>query len=168
MNGKRLRGFTLIEMIVVIAIIGVIAAILVPSMLGYVRMSRIRRCNSNAATVFRGAQLACVDMGQAGKIIPASTIFVNTVDGDFECKDSNNNVIDISNYVGEDFHGYFGFITDIDGTGCVYAMWSERRLDESLLQTQMTEAEVKDSFVKSGETPRGCHPLKVIDVSDES
>ena len=33
---KAKKGFTLVELIVVIAIIGVLAAILVPTMLGYV------------------------------------------------------------------------------------------------------------------------------------
>lgn len=37
---KRKKGFTLIELVVVIAIIGVLAAILVPVMMGYVRKSR--------------------------------------------------------------------------------------------------------------------------------
>ncbi len=40
MKNRKLKGFTLIEIIVVIAIIGVLAAILVPSMIGYVRKAK--------------------------------------------------------------------------------------------------------------------------------
>ena len=55
------RGFTLIELIVVIAIIAVLAAILVPSVMGYVRKSKRTADISSAKTIYDAVMTVLAD-----------------------------------------------------------------------------------------------------------
>lgn len=55
------KGFTLIELIVVIAIIGVLAMILVPTMIGYIRKSKISSADSTASLMYKAVNSALLE-----------------------------------------------------------------------------------------------------------
>ncbi|WP_432650179.1 prepilin-type N-terminal cleavage/methylation domain-containing protein [Huintestinicola sp.] len=52
----KLKGFTLLELIIVIAIIAIMAAVLVPNVLSYIRTSQIQAANTQAQQIYMAAQ----------------------------------------------------------------------------------------------------------------
>jgi len=92
------KGFTLIELIVVIAIIGVLAAILVPAMLGYITKAKITSANSAARNVANGALIALVDMDSNDYQLAPLTGDLKQVTGTeiAACKDITKNDVPVT------------------------------------------------------------------------
>ena len=92
------KGFTLVEMIVVIAIIGVLSAILIPTMMGFVRDSQITNANKAANEMSEALSQTLTKLDADGCGMKPTqtatsiiTVTISTSSGDTEWKTSITN-----------------------------------------------------------------------------
>jgi type II secretion system protein G len=76
---RNQRGFTLVELMIVIVIIGVLAAIAVPAYSSYVSKAQERTCEANRRTISTAAVMYYIEKGNYATDIDNLTDYLDNV-----------------------------------------------------------------------------------------
>ena len=78
-NKRTVKGFTIVEMVVVVAIIIILLGVLAPSMMAYYRSSRLKSANADAKMVYNAAQTEVMHYMNKDRVSTDKSGFANNV-----------------------------------------------------------------------------------------
>lgn len=127
---KKVKGFTLVELIVVVAIIGVLSAILIPSMMGYVKKTKYATANANAKEIFNNLSSYATQMYVSKGITGG---FPNQTINKQYLRDTYNSMPEEQREaMSVDLEGYFGVVYDNEGYPAKVA-WAKSNNDNEIV-----------------------------------